>query len=441
VSIKPQLPHVNGTATYGNKRRGGRATTVKTNLHPSAAGVYGLAYAFQENEYHYLPDPLGLYAVMGTMAGNMLTGKPIWMMLAGDSGSGKTSLLKTVMEQPGVRQVSSIKGEAALLSGVSKKDRAKDSTGGILRELGDNGMLLYMDFTSLLSKDPKQVNEMLGILRELYDRTWSRDIGGEGGRSMRHTGRVSLLAGVTHAIDEHAEVSAEMGQRCLIYRLPPTDGYQEGMMAVNKVVPEDDEDHMRRLVNIMFDELALKITEPTLRRKVSLVEGNRLVSIAQLGSRLRTHVPRDKYDRLVSGLQRGEVLTRMAQQMTQLYLGLEAVQVVESERWQIIQKVAMDSMPLIRKTVLGIVQEGERGKVVMSSEKVAKRLQVSVSHTKRVLEDLQILGVIQRGRGVRSENDSDDGGKGWRLTAWAEERLVGVAKSEDERQLESERSS
>src|ERR1700676_2204366 len=114
------------------KRRGGRAQTVSTAITADAPGVYGLAYEFQEHEHMYLPDPHGLYAVMGAMAGNMLTGAPVWLMLAGDSGSGKTLIQKTLTEQAGVRQVSSIKGEAALLSGVSKKDRAKDSTGGIL---------------------------------------------------------------------------------------------------------------------------------------------------------------------------------------------------------------------------------------------------------------------------------------------------------------------
>ena len=209
----------NGTGRTG--RTGRRASTIRSNLIDPSTAIYSLAYAFQEFEYMHIPDPHGLYVTMGTMAGNMLTGKPIWLMLAGSSGSGKTLLLKTLTDQEGVRQVSSIKGEAAFLSGSNKRERAKDATGGILRELGDNGMLLYMDLTSLLSQDERTVKSMLAILRELYDQTWVRDIGGEGGRSLAHKGRVSFLAGVTNAIDRHAEIGQEMGQRCLYYRLPP----------------------------------------------------------------------------------------------------------------------------------------------------------------------------------------------------------------------------
>lgn len=376
----------------------------------------------------YLPDPQSLYVTMGTMAGNMLTGNPTWLMLVGSSGSGKTMLLKSLRGLPRIRPVASIKGEAALLSGVKAKDRADDATGGILREIGDNGCLIFMDFTSVLSKSREAVTELLGVLRELYDGTWVRDIGGEGGRSLTHTGRVSVIAGVTNAIDRHYEVNSEMGQRCLYYRIPSTDGYQESLSAVNAVDPDGRELERQNTVTAMFHALDLSFAKPTRRRELSMREAHRVVSLAQLGAKLRSGVPRDWRDRTVVDVPSDEVATRMAQQMTQLYLGMEMLGVNEQESWAAIEKVTYDSMPLLRRLVLKEIEDG-----IGKPAEVARRVRVAESAARRAIEDLELLGVVEQ---HKSKHAAATAVGKWALTAWAVEKMAAgkteVTEAEDE---------
>jgi ABC-type dipeptide/oligopeptide/nickel transport system ATPase component len=363
-----------------------------------------------------------LYVTMGAMAGNMLTGTPIWLMLVGASGSGKTKLLRSLLGLERVVPVSSIKGEAALLSGVKKKEIARDATGGLLRVLGDNGCLAFMDFTSVLSKSRDALNEILGVLRELFDRTWSRDIGGEGGRRLEHHGRVCLIAGVTHAIDRQADVNKEMGERCLYFRYPFTTGYQESMCAVQDTVPDQSASDMQDLVEAMFMGLGLSFVEPTTRRKLTQTEAHRIVTVAQFGAMCRSMVPRDSFKREVVDVSTPEVATRMSQELTQLYLGMEVIGNTEKERWAAMKKVAFDSIPLGRRLVLDAIIEKMGHARPME---IAREVKLSESATRRIIEDLELLGVVRKN------------GEQWELSEWGSEKL-GQINRESIDQLELE---
>lgn len=418
------------------RRRGGRVGTTQSKLaHPSSASpVYKLASAFQE--HLHLPDPTPVYVTMGTIAGNMMTGPPIWMMLVGSSSCGKTALLKSLLKIHRVRAVSSIKGEAALLSGVKAKERSKESTGGVLRELGDRGCLAFMDFTGVLSKSKEAVAEMCGIFRDLYDGCWSRDIGGEGGMHYEHTGIVSMIAGVTHAIDRHHEVS-ELGERCVYYRFPITDGYQEGIKVAQATEPDLYNEQRQDLVKAMFDHVGLRFEDACVRRKIDLSEADRLVSLAQFGALARTSIPRDFRTRQIIDIASPEVCTRMTGELTQLYLGMEAIGVDREDMWKSVNKVALDSMPLARRMILQTVMDGEARRGVGA---ICERVRVSDAVVRRVVEDLELLGLARRTTSTTSTNgnggngNGNGSGGGWRLTEWAHERLekAGVMKAGEE---------
>src|SRR5262245_41168780 len=66
-------------------------------------------------------------ALLATYVANVrLEGDPVWLMLVGGSGAGKTERLQSLSGLPDVVTESSISGPAALLSGTGKKERAKD---------------------------------------------------------------------------------------------------------------------------------------------------------------------------------------------------------------------------------------------------------------------------------------------------------------------------
>ena len=109
------------------------------------------------------------------VANRKLDGDPVWLMLVGGSGVGKTERLIPLAVMRDVVLESSITGPAALLSGTAKKERAKNATGGLLRKLPEGGgMLLLKDFTSIIDMHRDARAEVLAALREIYDGRWDR---------------------------------------------------------------------------------------------------------------------------------------------------------------------------------------------------------------------------------------------------------------------------
>ena len=166
-------------------------------------------------------DPVPTRAVLATYVANRrLDGDPVWLMLVGGSGVGKTERLTPINAMPDVVMVSSITGPAALLSGTKDAERARDATGGLLRTVPDSGgVLVLKDFTSIIDMHRESRAEVLAALREVYDGRWDRVIGGEGGRTLSWSGHLGLLAGCTTAIDTAHAVVSTMGTRFVLVRV------------------------------------------------------------------------------------------------------------------------------------------------------------------------------------------------------------------------------
>jgi hypothetical protein len=124
-----------------------------------------------------------LDCVLAAAAAEKLDGDPPWLLVIGGSGAAKTETLMP-LTGAGATVVSTISGEAGLLSGTPAKERAADATGGLLSLLGHRGLLVIKDFTSILSMNRDTRALILAALREIYDGRWSRDVGAEGGRTL-----------------------------------------------------------------------------------------------------------------------------------------------------------------------------------------------------------------------------------------------------------------
>ena len=119
-----------------------------------------------------MKDPTPLYAVFGAVAANLLPGDPVWLGIIAPPSSAKTEILNSLSNLPNVVQVSSL-SPASFLSATSKKDQNKDATGGLLRQIGEFGIIVLKDFTTILSLRPEANQEIFAILREVYDGHYS----------------------------------------------------------------------------------------------------------------------------------------------------------------------------------------------------------------------------------------------------------------------------
>src|SRR5690606_32857626 len=127
----------------------------------------------------------------------------------GGPGAAKTETIMALYGCQRTVMVSTITGEAALLSGTPQKERAPDATGGLLGKVGAEGLLVVKDVTTIISMSRESRAQVLAALRETYDGRWSREIGTDGGRTLTWEGKLVVIGAVTTAWDSaHAVVSA-----------------------------------------------------------------------------------------------------------------------------------------------------------------------------------------------------------------------------------------
>src|SRR5919197_1104163 len=114
----------------------------------SRADVHNVFRKWLGNEYDlHIAD-----AVCATGAAERLTGDPLWLLVISGPGAAKTETVQS-LSGTGAHITSTIASEGALLSGTARKERRKDATGGLLRKIGDRGILVIKDVTSILSSD------------------------------------------------------------------------------------------------------------------------------------------------------------------------------------------------------------------------------------------------------------------------------------------------
>ena len=234
-------------------------------------------------------DTATIDAVLAVAAAEKFPGDPPWLLVISGPGNAKTETVGSVSGIPGSVIVSTITSEGALLSGVSKKARAKGSTGGLLRQLGERGILIIKDFTSILSADRNLRSPMLAALREIHDGKWVRSLGSDGGMTYVWEGRIIVLAACTTAWDSAYGVIATMGDRFVTIRSSARTG--RGSAGTRALRNTGVEAGMRSEINEAVAAL-LKTVVPR-EYPLSDDETNRLVAVADIVTLARTAVETD----------------------------------------------------------------------------------------------------------------------------------------------------
>lgn len=401
----------------------GRASLSSSPLARPTSLIHVLASRVQD--YIYFPTPDPLYVVLGTVAANMMKGVPVWTVMVGAPSAGKGVMLEALATLPRIHIVGAFKGPSALLSGVAKKDSAKNATGGLLRQIGTTGMMVMKDFTSMLSLPREPLGESIGALREIFDGRYSRPLGSEGGKVLEWTGKIGFLAACTPTIDRHSSMIGDLGERWIYYRYDTTDGYGETIKALGVNDPTEMMNDLRDLVSGFIDALELVWDDGgTARRTLEKHEKDRLYAMSSLVCAARSGVPREQYHPdEVSGVASREAPPRIAGELGQLYLGFEKIGLEEAERWRLIEKVALDSIPQLRTLML--LELNRRGsKTVMKPSEFKQMSKCGMRTVQRTLEDLTIHGVVQKSGNVVNRMGNEEGVQGgFVLTDWAKKQL------------------
>jgi len=185
-------------------------------------------------------------SVLSAAAVEQLRGDPVWLLIVAGSGNAKTETVQS-LASAGAMVTSTITSEGALLSGTPSRDKARNATGGLLRCLGDRGVLVIKDVTSILSMHRETRAGVLAALREIHDGKWERNLGTDGGRSIAWTGRIVVVGAVTTAWDRAHDVIASMGDRFVTVRLSSITGRQSA--GLRAMANTGDESTMREALS------------------------------------------------------------------------------------------------------------------------------------------------------------------------------------------------
>jgi len=340
--------------------------------------------AFQR--WLYMPDPTALYAALGAVAANRLEGNPVWLLLVGPPASGKTEILQALTVLDDIYPTATIT-EAGLLSGSPKRETNKTSTGGLLRTIGDYGVLLSKDFGSVLSMHTETRLQVLAALREVYDGSWTRHVGADGGRTLTWEGKCGFVGGCTEAIDRHSAVMGAMGERFLMLRLKEADRLLQGQAAMRHFKNSSTmHDEISGAVRELFDHLS----EPP---DIDESDGERLLRLALLVTQSRSAVERDGYTREIELIPGPEGPARFAIALAHLLAGLRCIGCDDSSAWSVLESVALDSIPKLRRRVIEALMEVD-GAVALGD--LSDELGYPVRTLERTLEDLTVHGVVER---------------------------------------------
>jgi hypothetical protein len=361
------------------------------------------------------PDPLPTRAVLAAyLANRRLDGDPVWLMLVGGSGVGKTERLAPLAVMPDVVLESSITGPAALLSGTGKKERAKDATGGLLRKLPEGGgVLLLKDFTSIIDMHRDARAEVLAALREVYDGRWDRSVGAEGGRTLTWIGHLGLVAGCTTAIDSAHGVISAMGTRFVLIRLQG-----DRHIALSALEHVGCEKPMR-------DELRAAVAgllrQPAGEPYVVADARDHLAALGSYVALARSPVDRDSQGEIRLVLD-PEAPTRIVKMLAQFWRAAGLLGLSRADAWALVLRIGLDSVPKLRRHVLDYLAATL---TAPSTTTIAEAVEHPSRTTRRALEDLAAHRVVRRLAGGEGKADR------WELTEqtrnWLEVLTVPVS--------------
>lgn len=334
----------------------------------------------------WLPDLSLLYLILGTVVANLLGGPPTWVLIVAAPSSGKSMLLDALFDLRYVFGTSSV-SEAGFLSGHVSRDGSRSP--GLLREMGDFGIMVFSDFGTLLSEHSGTRGRIFAILREIYDGAVIRRLS----KVQAWFGHAGCLAASTEAIDTPMVDLGALGERFIIFRPKPMSPEDEILTCLETDRQADrfveNREARRRAFVDYFDAVEIPETKPL----PTEAESERLITLATICTRARSATTRDGYSRELEGVPEAEKAPRVYQQLRQLYAGLTVVGVPEADKWSILVQTALSGIHPGRLACMRYLLGSD---TPHKAETIAAHLRLSTRATFRHLEDLAAHGVLDR---------------------------------------------
>ena len=348
-----------------------------------------------------LDDDRVIDVMFAVMVANQIKTDPNWLLLIGSPSQAKTELLRSLDGHPKAYFLSNLT-PATLVSGIKPKKNEEDPS--LLLKL-DGKTVVLKDFTTVLSMRSENQAEILSQLREIYDGQYSKAFGN--GKIVEWKGHVGLIGAVTPVYDKHYAVIGSLGDRFLLYRTKNSDGRKMGLQA-QKIVGREEEmraeihEEVHRFLN-QFDDLG------NIEFKNNDTINSMIVDLACFVAYARCPVERDYRNQNIQYLPMPEGTPRLVKQFTQIGMGLMLIHdksVLDLELYEILKKIGSDLLPAHRFKILKHLNDQNIFECMHDWQKtkdIADQINIPSTTTKMALEDLMIVGLLNREVGGESE--------------------------------------
>lgn len=299
----------------------------------------------------------------------------LWLRLIGASGTGKTEILRAI-EKVEYAAVAEYFSPAALRGGYMAKGRNRKELGPMLLERINGKLVITKEFAAILTARKEDRNQVLGILRGVYDGSLDSDFGGEQ-RHLHQTTRFDWIIGTTPYVDQQRQLETQLGSRFIDLRWRTPENGKE--LAQKAMANDPDLDGIRdRLSSLMR---AMVDVAPSRERS----ELDYIADLAVFTSKYRTPVKRDTRTREIMEMPDIESPARVSQGLARIAAGLATLQVDNIKPY--LSRLALDTLTKTRAAYVRALKAGVRGR-----DELSQACGISVGAMTYVREEMRMLG-------------------------------------------------
>lgn len=325
-----------------------------------------------------LDDDPGLLRILyGAILANQYEGIPVWILLLGPAGSGKTEMLGSFSKSEKVIMSSQMTPNA-LISG-------KGSENSLLCKL-DKKILIIKDLSTITEQHSDDRNKLFSILRDAFDGYYRRDMGD--GDPVEFRGKFGILAAGTLAVEAGRKMESILGERFLYVRMKANREAILDTVLRNASKKDEMHEEIRHAAADFVDRWQPPSSGRTLPGVVVTMarEAAKALVVA------RTSILRDPYSKEVAfPADVGESPTRVYEQMILLLSAMRYLGADKDELVATVRRLLLDSIPYVRLRVLEAISIGKREIAEITAE-----IKMSRAYSGRLIEDMVSLGIIEK---------------------------------------------
>jgi hypothetical protein len=338
---------------------------------------------------------------------NRLSLDPVWLLMVSGSGSGKTELSDITTDLDFIHSISDLTTNT-FASGLRSSGGRENS---LLPKL-NNGIMVFNDFTTILSKHSDERLAIMGQLREIYDGNYVKRTGN--GEDVVWNGRIGAIAGSTEIVYKYLEDLSTMGDRFIMYSVDTPTNDQRKLITKRSIRNTYKMDIMRERMKAAFTSYVTYVLENTDIDEVRLDETveDKIIEIADFTAASRSGLAHSDRTGAITFIPSKEIGTRIAKQLMTLSTAFIVMSKVDHGTpedhpcWnnqltkadeKLLHKVAFTSIPRTRRDSVVLLAKYEKG---VTTRGVAEELNLSTGVVNDYLTQLNALSICTRIKGV-----------------------------------------